>query len=68
MRETKGGSATADYGKTASFLAIGVGLTGLITYVYFLVASHVLSKPYAACGWPGVWILAMPRLTPKCVV
>ena len=40
-----GGSATADYGKTASFLAIGVGLTGAITYVYFFIASHVLSKP-----------------------
>jgi len=38
-------SATADYGRTASFLAIGVGLTGLITYVYFFIASHVLSKP-----------------------
>ena len=37
--------ARADYGKTASFLAIGVGLTGLITYAYFLIASHVLSKP-----------------------
>ena len=38
-------SATADYGKTASFLAIGVGLTGVITYVYFFIASHVLSPP-----------------------
>jgi O-antigen/teichoic acid export membrane protein len=37
------GSATADYGRTASFLAIGVGLTGVITYVYFFIASHVLS-------------------------
>ena len=47
MKGQKGGgsSATADYGKTASFLAIGVGLTGVITYVYFLIASHVLSKP-----------------------
>jgi O-antigen/teichoic acid export membrane protein len=35
----------ADYGKTASFLAVGVGLTGVITYAYFLIASHVLSKP-----------------------
>jgi O-antigen/teichoic acid export membrane protein len=34
----------AEYGKTASFLAIGVGLTGLITYAYFLIASHILSK------------------------
>lgn len=39
------GSATAEYGRTASFLAIGVGLTGVITYAYFLIASHVLSKP-----------------------
>jgi O-antigen/teichoic acid export membrane protein len=37
-------SSTA-YGKTASFLAVGVGLTGVITYAYFLIASHVLSKP-----------------------
>jgi len=36
---------TADYGKTASFLSIGVGLTGVITYAYFFIASHVLSKP-----------------------
>jgi O-antigen/teichoic acid export membrane protein len=44
----RGGAATAstaDYGRTASFLAIGVGLTGVITYVYFFIASHVLSKP-----------------------
>jgi O-antigen/teichoic acid export membrane protein len=40
-----GRSASAEYGRTASFLAIGVGLTGLITYAYFLIASHVLSKP-----------------------
>jgi len=40
-----GGSASAEYGRTASFLAIGVGLTGVITYVYFFIASHVLSKP-----------------------
>jgi O-antigen/teichoic acid export membrane protein len=45
--EKRGGEEAnaAEYGKTASFLAIGVGLTGLITYAYFLIASHVLSKP-----------------------
>jgi O-antigen/teichoic acid export membrane protein len=41
----RGVASSADYGKTASFLAVGVGLTGLITYAYFLIASHVLSKP-----------------------
>jgi O-antigen/teichoic acid export membrane protein len=45
MSEGKDASATAEYGRLASFLAIGVGLTGLITYAYFLIASHVLSKP-----------------------
>ncbi|HWN72364.1 MAG TPA: hypothetical protein VNN15_00990, partial [Solirubrobacterales bacterium] len=40
-----GAATSAEYGKTASFLAIGVGLTGIITYAYFLIASHVLSKP-----------------------
>ena len=54
-----GGSATADYGKTASFLAVGVGLTGLITYAYFFIASHVLSKPdygQIAVLWSAVFI------------
>jgi O-antigen/teichoic acid export membrane protein len=44
-RRRSSGSATAEYGKTASFLAVGVGLTGVITYVYFFIASHVLTKP-----------------------
>ncbi len=45
MKRSESGSAAADYGKTASFLAVGVGLTGVITYTYFFIASHVLSKP-----------------------
>ena len=44
--QTEGSTAGAvDYGKTAGFLSIGVGLTGVITYLYFVIASHVLSKP-----------------------
>ena len=52
-------SATANYGKTASFLSIGVGLTGAITYVYFFIASHVLSTPdygEIAVLWSAVFI------------
>ncbi|MGK2956244.1 MAG: lipopolysaccharide biosynthesis protein [Solirubrobacterales bacterium] len=33
-----------DYGKTAGYLTIGVGLTGLFTYIYFFIAAHDLSK------------------------
>ncbi len=32
------------YGKRASLLSIGVGATGLVTYLYFAIASHELSK------------------------
>jgi len=45
MANGERGSSTVEYGKTASFLAVGVGLTGVITYAYFLIASHLLSKP-----------------------
>ncbi|HET7445235.1 MAG TPA: hypothetical protein VFJ57_11300 [Solirubrobacterales bacterium] len=54
-----GTSSTVDYGKTASFLAVGVGLTGVITYAYFLVASHVLDKTdygQIAFLWSAVFI------------
>jgi O-antigen/teichoic acid export membrane protein len=44
-RDQRGEASAGEYGKTAGFLAIGVGLTGVITYAYFLIASHTLSKP-----------------------
>lgn len=37
-------SSTRDYGRTAGFLTIGVGLTGIFTYAYFLIASHDLNE------------------------
>ena len=37
--------SSEQYGKTAGFLAVGVGITGIMTYGFFLVASHTLSKP-----------------------
>ena len=52
-------ASSADYGKTASFLAVGVGLTGLITYAYFLIASHVLNRTdygQIAFLWSAVFI------------
>jgi len=42
--EESGSAATSDYGKTAGLLSIGVGLTGVITYAYFLIAAHDLGK------------------------
>ena len=37
-------SSTRAYGRSVGLLTIGVGLTGIFTYAYFLIASHDLSK------------------------
>ncbi len=58
------GSGTASearsYGRRASLLSIGVGITGLITYLYFAIASHELSKEQygqIAVLWSAVFIV-----------
>jgi O-antigen/teichoic acid export membrane protein len=52
-------ASTIDYGKTAGFLSVGVGLTGVITYAYFAVAAHVLDRSdygQIAVLWSAVFI------------
>jgi O-antigen/teichoic acid export membrane protein len=36
--------AQAEYGRGAAVLSVGIGVTGLITYAYFALASHSLSE------------------------
>ncbi len=53
-------SEARSYGRRASLLSIGVGLTGLITYLYFAIASHELSREdygEIAVLWSAVFIL-----------
>ena len=48
------------YGRRASLLSIGVGITGLITYLYFALASHELSREQygqVAVLWSSVFIV-----------
>jgi O-antigen/teichoic acid export membrane protein len=48
------------YGRRASLLSIGVGITGLITYLYFAIASHELSRQQygeVAVLWSVVFIV-----------
>jgi O-antigen/teichoic acid export membrane protein len=58
-----GGSGVSEarrYGRRASLLSIGVGITGLITYLYFALASHELSKDdygQIAVLWSAVFIV-----------
>jgi O-antigen/teichoic acid export membrane protein len=35
---------TATYGRGAAILSVGIGVTGLVTYAYFALASHTLSE------------------------
>src|SRR3954470_18861760 len=51
---------TRSYGRRASLLSIGVGITGLITYLYFAIASHELSRDAygeVAVLWSAVFIV-----------
>src|SRR3954465_1129485 len=48
------------YGRPASLLSVGVGITGLITYLYFAIASHELSREdygQIAVLWSAVFIV-----------
>ena len=52
-------SEAQSYGRRASLLSIGVGLTGLVTYLYFALASHELSREdygEVAVLWSAVFI------------
>src|SRR3954447_6275289 len=58
--ERAGESEAKSYGRRASLLSIGVGVTGLITYLYFAIASHELSKDQygeVAVLWSSVFII-----------
>src|SRR5918995_2487438 len=53
-------SEARSYGRRASLLSIGVGLTGLITYLFFAIASHELSREdygQVAVLWSAVFIV-----------
>jgi O-antigen/teichoic acid export membrane protein len=58
--EKAGESEARSYGRRASLLSIGVGVTGLITYLYFAISSHELSKDQygeVAVLWSSVFII-----------
>jgi O-antigen/teichoic acid export membrane protein len=48
-----------NYGRGARILTIGVGATGLLTFVYFVIASHVLTAVQAKrvdLLWSIMWV------------
>ena len=53
-------SASRSYGRGAAILSVGIGVTGLITYAYFALASHSLPKDdYGRISllWSAVFIV-----------
>src|SRR3981189_656491 len=53
-------SASRTYGRGAAILSVGIGVTGLITYAYFALASHALPKDdYGRISllWSSVFIV-----------
>ena len=53
-------SAERSYGRGAAILSVGIGVTGLITYAYFALASHSLPKDdYGRISllWSAVFIV-----------
>jgi O-antigen/teichoic acid export membrane protein len=60
MASGMGSSEARRYGRRASLLSIGVGITGVITYLYFAIASHELSPQQygqVAVLWSAVFIV-----------
>ncbi len=60
VRRVQATDEARSYGRRASLLSIGVGITGLITYLYFAIASHELSREQygqVAVLWSAVFIV-----------
>src|SRR3954449_10622834 len=60
VRRVQAMEEARSYGRRASLLSIGVGVTGLITYLYFAISSHELSKDQygeVAVLWSSVFIV-----------
>jgi O-antigen/teichoic acid export membrane protein len=54
------GAATADYGRGAALLTVGIGVTGLVTFLYLSLASHSLPRElYGQIGllWSAVFLI-----------
>jgi O-antigen/teichoic acid export membrane protein len=54
------GAKTSDYGRGAALLTVGIGVTGLVTFLYLSLASHTLPRElYGQIGllWSAVFLI-----------
>ena len=67
MPETGAGAETRQYVRSAGLLSAGVGLAGVLTYVYFAIASHNLSEEdYGAIVvlWSAAFLVSSTMFRP----
>jgi O-antigen/teichoic acid export membrane protein len=54
------GAKSSDYGRGAALLTVGIGVTGLVTFLYLSLASHSLPREqYGQIGllWSVVFLV-----------
>jgi O-antigen/teichoic acid export membrane protein len=57
----------ASYGRAASLLSLGVGVSGLVTYLYFAIASHTLERSQygeIVVVWSAVFVIVVTLYRP----
>jgi O-antigen/teichoic acid export membrane protein len=57
----------ASYGRAAGLLSVGIGISGLITYVYFAIASHTLDRTeygQIVVVWSAVFVVSVTLYRP----
>ncbi len=61
------GDETRRYGRTATLLSAGIGASGLVTYIYFALASHALPKAQygeIVVVWSAVFVTVVTLYRP----
>jgi O-antigen/teichoic acid export membrane protein len=61
------GESAASYGRAAGLLSVGIGLSGVITYAYFAIASHNLDRTdygEIVVVWSAVYIIVATLYRP----
>src|SRR5688572_21668973 len=57
----------ASYGRNAGLLSVGIGVSGLVTYLYFAIASHTLDRTeygQIVVVWSAVFVVAVTLYRP----
>jgi O-antigen/teichoic acid export membrane protein len=57
----------ASYGRAAGLLSVGIGISGLVTYLYFAIASHTLDRTeygQIVVVWSAIFVVAVTLYRP----